>query len=97
MMRWRDAIASLIVVALMVKVGYGLVKESGRIFLEAAPAGLFPDRIGRPSPLERDGGACEPGIQSAGATQVGVGASSFCWVPDAKERSCDQFKRHLFR
>jgi cobalt-zinc-cadmium efflux system protein len=42
-----DPIASLIVVALMVKAGAGLVRESGRIFLEAAPAGLEPDRIGR--------------------------------------------------
>jgi len=42
-----DAIASLIVVVLMVKAGVGLVRESGRIFLEAAPAGLAPDEIGR--------------------------------------------------
>lgn len=41
-----DAIVSLIVVALMLKAGYGLVRESGRIFLEAAPAGLDPDVIG---------------------------------------------------
>jgi cobalt-zinc-cadmium efflux system protein len=42
-----DAIASLLVVALMFKAGIGLVRESGRIFLEAAPAGLVPDEIGR--------------------------------------------------
>jgi cobalt-zinc-cadmium efflux system protein len=42
-----DAIASLIVVVLMVKAGLGLVRESGRIFLEAAPAGLSPERIGQ--------------------------------------------------
>ncbi|MDQ1040863.1 cobalt-zinc-cadmium efflux system protein [Streptomyces sp. V3I8] len=41
-----DAIATLVVVALMVKAGYGLVRESGRIFLEAAPAHLDPDTIG---------------------------------------------------
>ncbi|MGI5448319.1 cation diffusion facilitator family transporter [Streptomyces sp. CA-243310] len=41
-----DAIASLVVVALMVKAGYGLVRESGRIFLEAAPAGTDPDAVG---------------------------------------------------
>jgi cobalt-zinc-cadmium efflux system protein len=41
-----DAIVSLIVVALMLKAGYGLVRESGRIFLEAAPAGLDPNTIG---------------------------------------------------
>jgi len=41
-----DAIASLVVVALMVKAGVGLVRESSRIFLEAAPAGLDPTEIG---------------------------------------------------
>lgn len=52
-----DAIVSLIVVALMLKAGYGLVRASGRIFLEAAPAGLDPDTIGdrlagRPAVIE---------------------------------------------
>jgi cobalt-zinc-cadmium efflux system protein len=42
-----DAIASLVVVALMLRAGAGLVRDSGRIFLEAAPSGLEPDRIGR--------------------------------------------------
>lgn len=41
-----DAIASLVVVALMAKAGAGLVRESGRIFLEAAPAGVSPERVG---------------------------------------------------
>ncbi|WP_406271320.1 cation diffusion facilitator family transporter [Nocardia sp. NBC_00881] len=41
-----DAIATLIVVALMIKAGLGLVRESGRIFLEAAPAGVDPDALG---------------------------------------------------
>jgi cobalt-zinc-cadmium efflux system protein len=41
-----DAIASLVVVALMLRAGIGLVSASGRIFLEAAPAGLDPDAIG---------------------------------------------------
>ena len=41
-----DAIASLVVVVLMVKAGIGLVRESGLIFLEAAPAGADPDQIG---------------------------------------------------
>jgi cobalt-zinc-cadmium efflux system protein len=41
-----DAIASLLVVALMLRAGVGLVRDSGRIFLEAAPAGLTPSAIG---------------------------------------------------
>ncbi|MEU4393988.1 cation diffusion facilitator family transporter [Kribbella sp. NPDC023855] len=41
-----DAIAALIVAALMLKAGIGLVRDSGRIFLEAAPAGLDPAMVG---------------------------------------------------
>jgi cobalt-zinc-cadmium efflux system protein len=41
-----DAIATLIVVVLMVYAGSGLIRESGRIFLEAAPAGLSPASVG---------------------------------------------------
>ena len=42
-----DAIASLLVAALMLRAAYGLLRDSGRIFLEAAPSGLDPDEIGR--------------------------------------------------
>ena len=41
-----DAIATLVVAALMIRGGLGLVRESGRIFLEAAPANLDPSVIG---------------------------------------------------
>src|SRR5262249_4467741 len=41
-----DAIATLVVVALMLRAGTELVRASGRIFLEAAPAGVDPDAIG---------------------------------------------------
>ncbi|WP_241777354.1 cation diffusion facilitator family transporter [Mycobacterium intracellulare] len=41
-----DAIAALLVAALMAKAGWGLVRESGRIFLEAAPTDLAPAEIG---------------------------------------------------
>ncbi|MEU6892676.1 cation diffusion facilitator family transporter [Streptomyces sp. NPDC046557] len=44
--RQADSIASLVVVVLMVKAGYGLVRESGRILLEAAPASTDPDAVG---------------------------------------------------
>ncbi|MFI9274229.1 cation diffusion facilitator family transporter [Kitasatospora sp. NPDC052896] len=40
-----DAIASLIVVALMLRAGTGLIRDSARIFLEAAPAGVDPDSL----------------------------------------------------
>ncbi|MFC9231180.1 cation diffusion facilitator family transporter [Streptomyces decoyicus] len=41
-----DAIASLVVVVLMLRAGTGLVRESGRIFMEAAPTGVDPDALG---------------------------------------------------
>ncbi|MBS2963301.1 cation transporter [Actinocrinis puniceicyclus] len=41
-----DAIASLFVAALMARAGYRLVRDSWRIFLEGAPAGLEPARVG---------------------------------------------------
>ena len=42
-----DAIASLLVAALMLYSAYGLLRDSGRVFLEASPKGLDPDRIGQ--------------------------------------------------
>jgi cobalt-zinc-cadmium efflux system protein len=45
--READPIASLVVVGLMVRAGLSLVRDSGRILLEAAPEGLDPRRIGR--------------------------------------------------
>jgi cobalt-zinc-cadmium efflux system protein len=41
-----DPIATLIVVVLMVRAGLGLVRASGRIFLEAAPSGIDPPALG---------------------------------------------------
>ncbi|MEU0032695.1 cation diffusion facilitator family transporter [Streptomyces sp. NPDC006333] len=41
-----DPIATLMVVALMAKAGYGLLRDSGRIFLEAAPTDVDPDQLG---------------------------------------------------
>ncbi len=42
-----DAIASLLVAGLMLHSAYGLLRDSGRVFLEASPKGIDPDRIGR--------------------------------------------------
>ncbi|MDI9888905.1 cation diffusion facilitator family transporter [Streptomyces sp. HNM0645] len=51
-----DGIATLVVVALMFRAGYGLLRDSGRIFLEAAPAHVDPDRLGGRL-------AAEPGVR----------------------------------
>jgi cobalt-zinc-cadmium efflux system protein len=50
-----DAIASLLVAALMLRSAVGLLRESGRIFLEASPKEIDPDRIGRAM-------AAQPGV-----------------------------------
>jgi cobalt-zinc-cadmium efflux system protein len=41
-----DAIASLLIAGLMFRAAYDLLKASGRVFMEAAPAGLDPNEIG---------------------------------------------------
>ena len=41
-----DAIATLVVVVLMLRAGSELIRESGRIFLEAAPADIDPAALG---------------------------------------------------
>jgi cobalt-zinc-cadmium efflux system protein len=45
--RRADAVASLVIAAIMLRAAYGLLRDSGRVFLEAAPRGLDPDLIGR--------------------------------------------------
>jgi cobalt-zinc-cadmium efflux system protein len=47
-----DAIASLLVVGLMLRSAYGLLRDSGRVLLEAAPAGLDPHEIGHALALD---------------------------------------------
>jgi cobalt-zinc-cadmium efflux system protein len=42
-----DGIAALLVAALMLRSGWGLLRESGRVLLEASPRGVDPNEIGR--------------------------------------------------
>ncbi|HEY7891410.1 MAG TPA: cation diffusion facilitator family transporter [Solirubrobacteraceae bacterium] len=49
-----DPIASLIVAGLMARSSYGLLRDSARVFLEAAPVGLDPGEVGRALASERD-------------------------------------------
>jgi cobalt-zinc-cadmium efflux system protein len=46
---WRraDGVASLFIALVMLRAAWGLLRESGRIFLEAAPRGVDVDAIGR--------------------------------------------------
>jgi cobalt-zinc-cadmium efflux system protein len=48
-----DPIASLLIAGLMLHAAYRLLLASGRVFMEAAPAGLDPERIGRELAAER--------------------------------------------
>jgi cobalt-zinc-cadmium efflux system protein len=52
-----DAIAALFVAALMLRAATTLLRDSGRIFLEAAPAGVDPDAVGHEL-------AAYPGVES---------------------------------
>jgi len=42
-----DGIASLIVATIMLRAAYGLLKASGRVFLEAAPKSIDPQEVGQ--------------------------------------------------
>jgi cobalt-zinc-cadmium efflux system protein len=42
-----DGIASLVIAAIMLKAGSGLLRESTRVFLEAAPRDTHPDAVGQ--------------------------------------------------
>jgi cobalt-zinc-cadmium efflux system protein len=48
-----DPIASLFIAALMTRSGILLARDSGRVFLEAAPRGLDPQQVGRALVAER--------------------------------------------
>lgn len=49
-----DGIASLLIAAIMLKAAYGLLRDSGRVFLEAAPRGIDPDTIGNAMAAQPD-------------------------------------------
>jgi cobalt-zinc-cadmium efflux system protein len=41
-----DGIASLVVAAIMLRAAWGLLRDSGRVFLEASPRSIDPDEVG---------------------------------------------------
>ena len=87
-----DAIAALVVAALMLRAGYGLVKESGRIFLEAAPRGLDPQEIG-------DAMVSEAGVMEVHDLHVWEVSSEFpalsAHVLVGAETNCHKARRNL--
>ncbi len=89
-----DAIAALAVAALMLRSAWGLLRATGRVLLEAAPAGLDPDEIGRVM-------AAHPGVAEVHDLHVwevtsGFPALSAHVVVDRAE-DCHQRTRELER
>ncbi len=90
--RRADPIASLIVSGLMLHASYGLLKASGRVFMEAAPAGLEPELIGRVL-------AAEPGVVEVHDLHVWEVTSGFpalsAHVLVRAGEDCHELRRHL--
>jgi cobalt-zinc-cadmium efflux system protein len=87
-----DPIVSLLVAGLMVRSGYGLVKASGRVFLEAAPHGLDPQAIGKA--LVAQAGVVEVHDLHVWEITSGFPALSAHVLVDA-ERDCHEARREL--
>jgi cobalt-zinc-cadmium efflux system protein len=89
-----DALASLFIAALMLWAAYDLLKASGRVFMEAAPAGVDPDEIGRAL-------AAQPGVVEVHDLHVwevtsGFAALSAHVVVRAGD-DCHELRRSLHR
>lgn len=89
-----DAIASLIIAALMLHAAYGLIKASGRVFMEAAPAGIKPDEIGRAL-------AAQPGVVEVHDLHVWEVTSGFpalsAHVVVRPDEDCHELRRQMQR
>jgi cobalt-zinc-cadmium efflux system protein len=87
-----DPVASLLIAALMLHAAYGLLRESGRIFMEAAPAGLDPDRIGQVL-------AAQPGVVQVHDLHVWEVTSGFpalsAHVVVGAGENCHELRRNL--
>ena len=87
-----DPIVSLLIAGLMVRSGVGLVRASGRIFLEAAPEGLDPDAIGEAL-------VARPGVVEVHDLHVWEVTSGFpalsAHVLVAAERDCHAARRDM--
>ena len=87
-----DPLASLLVAALMLRSAYGLLRDSGRVFLEAAPKGLDPDEIGRTM-------ASEPGVVEVHDLHIWEVTSGFpalsAHVLVGAESNCHETRRRI--
>ena len=89
-----DPIASLAVVALMLRAAWGLLWASGRVFMEAAPAGVDPAAIGQAL-------ASAPGVVEVHDLHVWEVTSGFpalsAHVRVTRDSDCHQARRRLER
>ena len=89
-----DGIAALFVSALMLRSGWGLLRESGRVLLEAAPPGMNPEAIGEAM-------AREPGVVEVHDLHVWEVTSGFpalaAHVIVRPGDDCHAVRRHLQR
>lgn len=87
-----DGIASLMVAATMLWASWGLLRSSGRIFMEAAPEGTDPQRIGHRM-------AAAPGVVEVHDLHVWEVTSGFpalsAHVTVSREDDCHQVRRAL--
>lgn len=87
-----DAIASLLIAAVMLRASYGLIRASVRVMMEAAPEGIDPDEIGRAL-------AAQPGVAEVHDLHIwevtsGFAAISAHVVVDAGH-DCHEVRRTL--
>jgi cobalt-zinc-cadmium efflux system protein len=89
-----DGIAALFVTGLMMRSGWGLLRDSGRVLLEAAPKGMDPQAIGRAM-------AAEPGVVEVHDLHVWEVTSGFpalaAHVLVRPGDDCHAVRRHLQR
>jgi cobalt-zinc-cadmium efflux system protein len=92
--READGIAALIVAGIMLYASYGLLRESGRVFLEAAPRGMDVDEIGHAL-------AASPGIVEVHDLHVWEVSSGFpalaAHVVVGRDCDCHQARLQLQR
>lgn len=90
--RRADPIASLLVVGLLLRAGYRLLRESARVVLEAAPPGLDPNQIGRT--LAAQAGVVE--VHDLHVWEVSAGFIALsAHVLVAREADCHTVRRGL--
>jgi cobalt-zinc-cadmium efflux system protein len=87
-----DGIAALLVAAIMLRAGYGLLRDSGRILLEASPRGLDPRQVGQAL-------AAEPHVVEVHDLHLWEVSSGFpslsAHVLVRRDCDCQSHRRHL--